>query len=93
VRLPTPKPTSQILAAGITGIGEEENPAMPAALQVGPQIRPVSPQGPDLGIVRVHQITHSAGAAPIRLELEMRLDFDCYKPRFSFENKLFRPLR
>ena len=82
MRLPAPKPTPQILAAGITGIGEEENPAMPTALQVGPQIRTVSQQGSDLGIVRLHQITHSAVAAPIWLELEMRLDFDGYKPRF-----------
>jgi hypothetical protein len=81
MRLPAPELAAQIVATGVTRIGEEENPAMPTALQVGPQIGPLAQQRPNLGIVRPNQIARLAPAMPIRLELEMLLDFACYKPR------------
>jgi len=81
MRLPAPEPTAQIVASRVSRIGKKQNPAMPAALQVGPQIGPLAQQRPNLGIVRPNQIARLAPAMPIRLELEMLLDFACYKPR------------
>jgi hypothetical protein len=78
----TSKAATQIGATGVTRMGKKQNPAMPAALQTGPQIGPLAQQRPNLGIVRAHQIAHArALMVPIRMELKMRRDFVCYKPR------------
>jgi len=81
VSFPAPEAATQIVAAGVPGMSEKKDPAMLTPLQAGPQIRPGTQQRPDLGIVLAHQIAHPAIAVPIRPELEMSLDFGCYKPR------------
>jgi hypothetical protein len=81
MRLSTPEPTTQVVPSGVTRIAEEHYPAMPATLQTAPQIRPLAQQRPNLGVIRPNQIPRLALAMPIRLALELLLDFDCYKPR------------
>jgi hypothetical protein len=81
MRLPAPESAAQIVATGVTRMGEKEYPALPAALQVAPQLRPLAQQRPNLGIVRPRQFARRAATIPTRLELEMLADFVCYKPR------------
>jgi len=81
MRLPTPEPAAQIVASRVPRIGEKPNPAMPAPLQVGPQIGPLAQQRPNLGKIRPNRTARLNLAMPIRPKLEMRPDFACYKPR------------
>jgi len=78
---PAPEPTIQIASAGVTGIGEKQNLTVLALLQARRQVRPITQERPDLGIVRLNQISYTALAMPIRLKLKMSLNLSCYKPR------------
>jgi hypothetical protein len=79
------KGTAQILPTGVAGMGEKENPAMPAPLQapsqkgLGPQNRPQEP------IILQHQGGHRTAAIPVRPKLKMLLDPDCKKPKLSLK--------
>jgi hypothetical protein len=69
------KRTTQIAASGITGMGQKENPAIPATGQAWPQARFGPQNGPQDDIVLQHESAHLALAVPARAELEMLLDF------------------
>jgi hypothetical protein len=75
MRIFAPKSTTQIAAPGITGMGQEEDPAVPAAGQASPQARFGPQNGPQDEIVLQHKSVYFALAVPDRAELEMLLDF------------------
>ena len=67
--------TTQIAAPSITGMSQEENPAVPAAGQASPQARFGPQNGPKDEIVLQHKSAYFALAVPAGAELEMLLDF------------------
>jgi hypothetical protein len=79
------KGTAQILPTGVAGMGEKENPAMPAPVQassqngLGPQNRPQEP------IIFQHQGGYRTAAIPVRPKLKMLPDPDCKKPKLSLK--------
>jgi hypothetical protein len=75
VRLSAPERTPEILTAGVTRMGQEENPAMSTTRQTPPQAW-IGPQhGPEHEIVLQDQILDSFATVPARPELKMLLDF------------------
>ena len=66
--------TAQILPAPVAGMGEEEDPSVPAADEVGPKLGQ-APQGVAQDeVVRQDQVAHLASAVPVREEREPLLD-------------------
>ena len=62
---------------------EEEDPAMPAALQAPPQVGMGSQNRPQDDIILKNKIADLAPVVPVRPELKMRLDPYGKKPRLS----------
>src|SRR2546430_12870558 len=60
MHLPAAKGTPQVAPPGITGMGQEENPAMPATAQTAPQMGLASQHGPQHDVMLLHQSTHFA---------------------------------
>src|SRR4029077_7031198 len=83
MRLPAAKGTPQVAPPGVPGIGQKENPAMPATAQATPQIGSAAQHGPQHDVILLHEGTGFALTVPIRTEMEMRLDLDYDKPRVS----------
>jgi hypothetical protein len=83
--LATPEGTSQIVTAGIAGMGEQKNAAMPTSSQAFPQVRFGSPKGSQQHVILTDQPGHFALPIPVRAELEMLSDPDCKKPRLSLK--------
>jgi hypothetical protein len=81
MRFTTTEPTAHIMPTHVARVGEEQYPALLAALQVPAQIRPLPQKRPHLGIVRPDQGPHRLAPVPPRLTLELRCDLGCYKPR------------
>jgi hypothetical protein len=79
----TAKGTTQIAASGVTGMGDEENPAMTAASQTLPQFWMGSQHRPQDEIILQYQVANVAAVVPVGPELEMLLDFYCKKPKLS----------
>ncbi len=79
----TAKRTAQIAASGVTGMGEEENPAMTAASPVSPHFRMGSQHRAQDEIILKHKVANFPAAVPSSPELEMLLDFYCKKPKLS----------
>jgi hypothetical protein len=67
--------TTQIAAPGITGMSQEEDPAVPTSRQASPQAGFGPQDGPKDEIVLQHKSAYFALAVPARAELEMLLDF------------------
>jgi hypothetical protein len=74
VRIFAPKRTTKVAAPGVTRMGQEENPAMPATGPALPQARFGPQNGPQDDIVLQHKGTYFALAVPVRPELEVLLD-------------------
>jgi hypothetical protein len=75
LRLSAPERTPEILTAGVTRMGQEENLAMPTTRQTPPQAW-IGPQhAPEHEIVLQDQILDSLATVPARPELKMLLDF------------------
>jgi len=95
VRLSAAKGTAQVpalplVAAGIAGVGEEEDAAMLAAGQATSQVGMRSQRRPQDDIVFQDQAANLATAVPVRLKLKMALDPYGKKPRLSLM-MLMRP--
>jgi hypothetical protein len=69
------KRTPQVLAASVPGMGQEENPALPAAAQTGPQMGVEVEDRAQLDVILPHQSVDAAATVPIRAALKLLLDF------------------
>ncbi|MGH9444689.1 MAG: hypothetical protein ACRD3O_03015 [Terriglobia bacterium] len=56
-------------------MSQEENPALPATAQTGPQRGVEVEDRAQLDVVLPHQSAHAAAAVPIRAALKLLLDF------------------
>lgn len=83
VDLAAAKGTTQVLATGVAWMGEEEYPAMPAALQAPSQVGLGSQNRPQDDVILKDETAGLAPAVPVRPELKTPLDPYCKKPRFS----------
>jgi hypothetical protein len=83
MRRPAAKWTPQVPPPGVPGIGQKENPAMPATAQTAPQIRSAAQHGPQHDVILLHQTTGFALTVPIPADMELRLDLDNNKPKVS----------
>lgn len=83
VRIFAPKRATEILTAGVTWMGQEENPAMPAAHQISLEAGLGSQNGPENEIVLQREIPDLALTVPARPKLKMFLDFCDQKPSVS----------
>ena len=82
VGLPASEGTGQIAPMRVTGMGQKENPAMPATAHIPPQAGFLSQQGAQDNVVLPHQFPDGRTATiPVRTELELLLDFNYQKPR------------
>ncbi len=77
------KGTAQVCAITVGEIGEEENPAMPATLQVAPQVGLASQNRSLSLIVFQNKIANLALAIPVRSKLKISFDLYCKKPSVS----------
>jgi len=89
MRLAAAKGTAQVAPPGVAGVGQKEDPAMPATPQTAPQVALAAQQGPQHDVILQHQSAHFALAIPIRTEVEMPLDLDYDKPRVSLIIQVF----
>jgi len=80
---PASKGTAQVIALGVAGMGQKENPAMLTLGPASPQLRLGPEHGAKDEVVRQDQSSHFALAVPIWGKFEVFLDFYCKKPRFS----------
>jgi len=83
VSLSASKGTAQIITLCVARMGKEEDPAMPASGQEGPQVRLVSQDGPQDAVVPQDETPCLAQAVPPRAELEVLLEPYEEKPRVS----------
>src|ERR1035437_2259586 len=74
--LPATKGATQVLAAGIARVGQEENPAVPAPGQAGAQERLGVQHRPQQHIILQRQGRCRAPAIPVGPELKMLRDPD-----------------
>jgi len=83
VRLPAAKGASQIVSLGVAWMGQEQDAAMPAALQAWLQLglRPDSRAQQEC--VDPDQVADLPLSPPARRKLEMLLDSYCKKARLS----------
>src|SRR5207302_5065122 len=66
----------------VSGMGQKENPAMPATAHIRSQAGFLSQQGAQDNVVLPHQFPDGRTATiPVRTELELLLDFNYQKPR------------
>jgi len=65
-----PKRTTKVTAPGVTWMGQEQDPAMPATSQAAPQVRLGPQDGTQDAIILKHESKHFARAVPIRAELD-----------------------
>ena len=72
---PAAKSTAKIRARTVARIGEEEDPAVPAALEAGPQVRLGSEQRPKDEVVLQDEPADLALVMPLPAELEAAPDF------------------
>jgi hypothetical protein len=83
VRIFAPKRTTQVAAPGVTWMGQEEYPTVPAAGQASAKARLGPQNGPENEIVLQHESTDLTLAVPARPKLKMVLDFYAQKPSVS----------
>jgi hypothetical protein len=81
--LPAAERTTQVVAAGVARMGQEENAAVPAPGQAGSQVRLGPQHRSQQPIILQHQGGYRALAIPIGPKLEMLCDPDCKKPKLS----------
>ena len=67
----------------VAGMGKEEDPAMPASGQAGPQARLGLQDGSQDNVELKDKTGHIVQAVPSQAELKMLLDFYDKKPRVS----------
>ena len=75
------KRTTQITATRVAGVGQKENPAMPAPLQAPAQLRLCAQTAAHNRVVPQNKVANLSPAVPLRPELKMRLDLYCKKDR------------
>jgi len=80
----------QVLSAGVAWMGEEEYPAMPAALQAPSQVGMGSQNRPQDDVILKNKIADLAPPVPVRQELKLPRDLYGKKPRLSLM-MLIRP--
>lgn len=68
------KGATQVLATGVAWVGEEEYPAMPAALQAPSQVGMGSQNRPQDDVILKDEIARLAPTVPVRPELKTPLD-------------------
>jgi len=83
--LPTTKGTTQVVAAGIARMGEEEYTAMPAPAQAGSQVRLGASNRSQEQIILRHQAGYRAPAIPTGPKLKMLSNPCCKKPKLSLK--------
>ena len=83
VRLSAAKGAAQVFTARVTRMSEEEDPAMPAALQASPQVGMGSQNRPQHDIILKDESADLALAVPVRPRLILPPDLYSKKPRFS----------
>ena len=71
---------TQLRAPGVSGIGEKEDPAMPASLQASSQPGLVFQNRSQEQIILQYQRTNPFPVVPVLTELKMLLDPYCKKP-------------
>jgi len=79
------KGTAKILAPGIAGMRDKENPAMPASGQASSQVRVAFENGSKLQVILPRQSGCRAFPIPTRGELKMLCDLYCKKPKLSLK--------
>ena len=77
------KRTTQVLAPGIAWIGEEKNPAMPAAAQASAQAGLGFQNRSQEQVILQDQSGDLISSIPLRIKLEILRDPNCKKPKFS----------
>ena len=79
--LSTSKRTIDIVSAGIAGVGQEKNVAVPASLQAGPKTGMLSYHGPQLPKIVSSYLPNAAFPIPVRLKLKKGLKSDDKKAK------------
>lgn len=79
------KGTAKILAPGVAGMRDKENPAMPASGQARSQVRPAFENGSKLQVIFARQSGRRAFPIPTRCKLKMLCDLYCKKPKLSLK--------
>ena len=92
VGFPAAKGATQVMATGVARVGQEENPAVPAAGQAGSQVRLGVQHRSQQHIILQHQRGHRAPAIPIRPELKILRDPDCKKPKLSLRMLMLKDM-
>jgi hypothetical protein len=85
------KGTAKILAPGVAGMREKENPAMPAPGQARSQVRPAFEYGSKLQVILPRQSADRAFPIPTRCELKMLCDL--YFKKLKLSLKMLRSLK
>jgi hypothetical protein len=83
MHLAAAKGTTQVGAASVARMRQEEYPAMPAMLQATSQLGFRPQNGPQDRVIIQNQTANLLLAIPRGAEREMALDFYCKKPRVS----------
>jgi hypothetical protein len=79
--IPAAEGTAEIRTPPVARVSEEKDPAVPAALQAGPQVRFGLQEGAQDDVVLQDKAEHLALSVPVRPGLEAALDFYDKKPR------------
>jgi hypothetical protein len=82
---PAAKGTPQVFATGITRMGEEKDPAMPAPRQASSQPGLGSEHRSQQHVILQHQSGHPLRSIPLRRTREILRDLNCKKPRLSLK--------
>jgi hypothetical protein len=83
VRLAAAKRTAQVIATRVTGMCQEEYPAVPASFQATNQWRISPNHRAQNSIICKNVLARFALAIPVRPKLKMSLDLYCKKPRLA----------
>lgn len=83
MRVPATERTAEVLPASVAGMGQEEDPAVPATDTTPPEIGPAPQRRPQHEVVRQDQVADLALAIPARSKRESLLDGYKRKPRVS----------
>ena len=83
VRVPAAEGAAEVLPASVAGIGEEEDPAVPAPGETRPNMGPAPQRGPQDEVIRQDQVAYLALAIPARGKSEAIPDRYQRKPSVS----------
>ena len=83
VSLPAAERTAKIIAAGIAGVGEKQDIAMPASRQIFSQVRLLLENFSNNPVILGNRSANRFFAVPVRNELKTRLDLYYKKAKCS----------